>query len=412
MRFSDLNKAKAEAAKEEPPKKAARPAAPPPEPAPAAPAPAAAGPEAQPPAQAPAEAKPADTEAPRAETSRSRSLAGRQAQRKDSKNPPAPQVPFRDQDADARAVYARLLAAAGDLLKASDQPYTEKYEVTARACEAAADHLRTNPVLLNYACYATADDYLKAHSANTALIALAMGLSAGLDAAELRLLGFCAMAHDIGMTGYSGLYAREGRLNEEEFSRITLHAEAGAEKLDRIVDLDYKVKDRAKRIVLQVHERLDGSGYPDRLSGESIDPLAQLIGIADVYEAMTHPRAWREAMEAPDVLKELIEREGRGFNSGAVKQLISALSIYPPGSLVALSTGDIARVRRINKGSLTRPLVEVLLNPDFEQVPPHFLDLMEYPLTSIDSPVSLAAVSDRNQKLAAKLELERWWVEW
>lgn len=409
MRFSELNKAKAETAKEAPPKRTPRAEAPPPA---AAPAPAPAAPEIPAPAPVREEAEPTVPEAPKHETSRSRSLAGRQAQRRDSKNPPAPQVPFRDQDSEARDAYARLLTAAGELLRAADQPYTEKYESVTRACEAAAETLRTNQVLLNYACYATADDYLRAHSANTALISLALGLAAGLDAAELRLLGFCAMAHDIGMTGYSGLYAREGRLNEEEFSRITLHAEAGAEKLDRIVDLDYKVKDRAKRIVLQVHERLDGSGYPDRLSGEAIDPLAQLIGIADVYEAMTHPRAWREAMEAPDVLKELIEREGRGFNSGAVKHLISALSIYPPGSLVALSTGDIARVRRINKGSLTRPLVEVLLDPDFEQVPPHFLDLMEYPLTSIDSPVSLAAVSDRNQKLAAKLELERWWVEW
>lgn len=411
MRFSDLNKAKAEAAREELPKKAPRAVAAQAAPAPA-PAPAPAVPEAPPPAAKQEAPAPVAAEPPKSDTFRSRALAGRQAQRRDTKNPAAEKFPFRDQDAEARDAYARLLTQAGELLKAADQPYTEKYEAVGRTCEATAEILRQNQVLLNYACYATADDYLKAHSANTALIALALGLAAGLDAAELRLLGFCAMAHDIGMTEYSGLYAREGRLNEEEFSRITLHAEAGAEKLDRIVDIDYKIKDRAKRILLQVHERLDGSGYPDRLSGEALDPLAQLIGIADAYEAMTHPRAWREAMEPPDVLKELIEREGRGFNSGAVKSLISALSIYPPGSLVILSTGEIARVRRVNKGSLTRPLVEVLLNADYGLTTPQFVDLLEHPLTSIETPLSLADLAERNPKLAGRLEVERWWVEW
>lgn len=409
MRFSDLNKAKAEPA-EEPPKKAARPVVPAPAPAQPEPAPAPAEAETQPPT--PEEARPAMPEVPRQETFRSRALAGRQAQRREQKNPAANQVPFRDQDAEARDTYARLLAQAGELLKGADQPYTEKYETVVRACETAAETLRGNQVLLNYACYATADDYLKAHSANTTLISLALGLAAGLDAAELRLLGFCAMAHDIGMTAYSGLYTREGRLNEEEFSQITLHAEAGVEKLDRIVDIDYRIKDRARRIILQVHERLDGSGYPDRISGEALDPLAQLIGIADAYEAMTHPRAWREAMEPPDVLKELIEREGRGFNSGAVKNLISALSIYPPGSLVSLSTGELASVKRVNKGSLTRPLVEILLSANGEPAAPQFVDLMEHPLTSIETPVSHADLSVRDPKLAGRLEVERWWVEW
>jgi HD-GYP domain-containing protein (c-di-GMP phosphodiesterase class II) len=409
MRFSDLNKAKAEPPKPEPVKKAPPAAAAPrpePEPRPEVkPVPVVA---AEPEKKAPPE--PARPAAQAPGSPRNRPLASRQAQRKEAAARPLP--PFRDQDAEAREAYARLLGAAEGLLRAADQPYTEKYESVSRACGAAAETLSSNPVLLYYASYSTADDYLKAHSANVALIALAMGLASGLDADELKLLGFCAMAHDIGMTGYSGLYSREARLSEEEFARITLHAVDGAEKLDRIVDLDYKIKDRAKRILLQVHERLDGSGYPDRAAGEELDPLAQLIGIADVYEAMTHPRSWREAMEPPDVLRELIEREGRGFGSAAVKALISALSIYPPGSLVALSSGEIARVRRLNKGSLTRPLVEMLLDSSFEPAQSQFADLMEFPLTSIESSVSREELAERNPSFAGKLELERWWVEW
>lgn len=404
MRFSDLNKSKNEPPAAEP-KKQARQAAP--VPPPAAPAT----------AQAPIEAAPAqapeETRSDRAEAVKKHAAAyappARQGQSAPQREVPRP---FRELDAQAKEVYGKVLEQAGDLLAAIGQPYTEKYEAVTRVCALAVDTLRTNNVLLNYVHYASAEDYLKAHTANTTLIALAMGLALDLDHQELKLLGFCAMAHDIGMPEYADLYARENRLTEEEFSAITLHTESGVDKLDRIVDLDYKIKDRVKHIIFQTHERIDGSGYPDRLSSESIDPLAQLIGVADVYEAMTHPRAWREPLDPPDVIKELIEKEGRGFTAKTVKALISAISIYPPGSIVLLSSGEIAQVLKVNRGSLTRPLVQTVLDSDFAQTEPRLTDLLEHPLTSIERPVPMSELRERNQKFAVKLELARWWTDW
>ena len=409
MRFSDLNKAKAEeTARQAPRRPAPGPAVPP---AAAAPRPEAPAPQAEP---APAPAAPPPVE-DRQEAVKQRDLAYRPAHKaapRAEKPAAEPSVPFRELDARAREVYTRMIAQAGELLRGVSQPYTEKYEAVTRACALAAEELRAGSVLLNYTAYSTADDYLRAHSANTAIIALAMGLASDLEASELKLLGFCAMAHDIGMPEYSDIYGREAELTDEEFAAVTLHTEAGVEKLDRIVDLDYRIKDRAKRIVLQTHERVDGSGYPDRISDEEIDPLAQLIGIADVYEAMTHPRAWREALQPAEVIKELIEKEGRGFNSAAVKALISAVSIYPPGSFVQLSSGETARVVKVSKGSLTRPLVEVLLDQEAAAAPAQLIDLREHPLTSIERPVGLAELEELNPKLAARLELARWWTDW
>jgi HD-GYP domain-containing protein (c-di-GMP phosphodiesterase class II) len=415
MRFSDLNKNKADTAPEQ--KKPARPAPAPareaapakPEPAPRPAAPAAP----QAPAQGPTRTeRPATPAGDREEAVKKHIGPYKPKNRAEARLTAEPEPPFRDLDAKARDVYSRVLEQAGELLRGAEQPYTEKYEAVLRACDLASETLKTNSVLLNYASYSTAEDYLKAHSANVTLIALAMGQAAGLENQEMRLLGFCAMAHDIGMADYSGLYSQAVRLPDEDFASLTRHSEAGMLKLDRIVDLDYKLKDRAKRVILQVHERADGSGYPDGVPDAEIDPLAQLIGIADVYEAMTHPRAWREALNPPDVIKELIEREGHGFNSRAVKALLSALSIYPPGSLVMLSTGEIGRVAKINKGSLTRPTVEIMLDPEFSQTARQRLDLMEHPLTTIERPLDPAELQDRNPKFAAKLELERWWVAW
>lgn len=399
MRFSELNKIKAEPAPEQ--KKSARPAPMPEppkekqEPEPAAERPQAVSDDA---GNGTAD-KPAGVRKPKV-----RAEAGTA--------PKVPEPPFQELDSRARELYGRVLGQAGELLRGVEQPYTEKYEAVLRTCDLVIATLKTNNLLLNYACYSTAEDYLRAHSANVAIIALSMGLEAKLEAQELRLLGFCAMAHDIGMADYGALYSSESRLNEEDFAAITRHAEAGMAKLDRIVDLDYKIKDRAGRVILQAHERADGSGYPDGARDEEIDPLAQLIGIADVYEAMTHPRAWREAINPPDVIKELIEKEGRNFNSRAVKALVSSISIYPPDSLVILSTGEVARVSRINKGSLTRPLVEVLLDPEFFPAERRTIDLLEHPMTTIERPADLAELHDRNPKLTAKLQLERWWVDW
>ncbi len=411
MRFSDLKKAQNEI-----------PAPQPKKPAPVSAAPAAPRPEtqaAQPPAPATPPAKERRTELPQPRTDEDRAEAiqkGAGAFRPRVKGEPrpaaAPSAPYRDLLARAREVYARLLDQTGSLLRGADQPYTEKYEACTAAATLASETLKENPVLLTCACHSTAEDYLHGHSANVTVVALAMGRELNLPESELRLLGFCAMAHDIGMTGYSALYNSESRLTEEQFSEITAHPEAGAQKLDRIVDLDYKIKDRAKKIIMQSHERIDGSGYPARLAGEEIDPLALIIGLADVYEAMTHPRPWRGPFNPPDVVKELIEKEGLGFSSRTVKALISAVTIYPPGSLVELSTGETARVIKVNPGSLTRPLVEIIADQDFNALPPAAADLLEHPLTSVERPLGPGELEEHNPRLAAKLELEGWWVQW
>lgn len=396
MRFSDLKKIKPEPPREE------RPAAPPQAApaalaAPAAP-PAAAEPPARPPAEIPAPVRP-------------EALSPKNRARQEPPRPSAA-ANFREQQARGREVYARLLTQTGDFLKAADRPYCEKYEAVTAVCGVVAETLKDNNTLLGFTTYSTGDDYLRGHSANTAVLALAMGVQAGLDPAQLRLLGFCAVAHDVGMTAYSALYNSGRRLTDAEEAEMELHAGAGADKLDRVVDLDYKVKERARKIVRQTHERADGSGYPDRVSGDEIDPLAQLIAIADAYEAMTHPRAWRGPLAPPDAVKELIEREGRGFNAGAVKLLVSVISVFPAGSLVRLSTGETARVLASNRGSLTRPLVEKLLDGDYEEVPPAMLDLMEHPLVSIERPAGAAEIAAHNPGYAGKLELAQWWTDW
>jgi len=341
-----------------------------------------------------------------------RFISRKDQQRQDEAAVRASARPFRELDAQAREIYSRNMALAKELIGQIDRGYVEKYESIMRQAEFNSQALSANPVLLSYTRYATADDYLYAHSANVAVISQAMGLVLGLERSAVNFLGFCAMAHDLGMIDHAKLAKHEGRLTDAEYSEIMLHSEAGAARIDRFLDMDARLKEQAKKTILQVHERIDAGGYPGRLTNEEIGFPAQIIGIADVYEAMSHPRSWRPAGHPHNVMKHLIDKEGHGFNSRVVKALIEVFSIYPPGSLVALSTGEIANVVQVNPGSLTRPVVSVLLDPDFSPALPRLVDLLEHPLTGIERIVEEEELLARNSKFAAKQELERWWVDW
>jgi len=341
-----------------------------------------------------------------------RLVSRREQQRKDEAAVRAAERPFQELDAEAKEAYSRTVSLSKEFLGQVDQPYVEKYERLLRMAEMNARTLLENQVLLNYTAYATADNYLYAHSANVSILSQAMGQAMGLDKNVVAFLGFCAIAHDIGMTEYAGLVNTPGRLSDEEYSEVTRHSEKGAAKIDRLLDMDHRLKDRARKVIMQAHERIDGTGYPDRLINEEIDPLSQIIGIADVYEAMSHPRQWRPATHPHLSVKHLIDKEGRGFGSKVVKAIIEVLSIYPPGSLVALTSGEIVRVIRSNKGSLTRPVVSVLLDPDFAPAAPRHIDLMEHPLTGIERIVEGSELAARNPKFSARQELARWWVDW
>lgn len=439
MKFTDLEKLKGRE-----PEKAARPAAPPraAAPRPQTPAPSPAAPPEEPDlsseaAEAPATSLPASVPAPApSETGRMirpapraeenmgapEGAAGPESVRPAGPAPrerrnrgqvsEAPRRPLESLEADASLAYARTLKAARDLINGLDGPFLDGYARAMAALDANYALLAEGPLLLKYTFHSTADSYLYAHSANTAIIAQAAGLALGLGAEDLRLLAFGALAHDAGMTEFEEMVSRDVRLASSERDRLRLHPELGADKLDRLLDIDYKEKDRLKRIVSQTHERADGAGYPAGLGAEAIDPLAQIIAAADVYEALTHPRNWRGPMDPHAAMKEMIDKYAQVFGQRAVRGLVSALTVYPPNSFVRLSTGETARVIMVNRRSLTRPAVEVLLDADFAEMNPQPIDLVEHPLTAVEREVPWSELTSKAPAFAARFELARWWRDW
>ena len=141
------------------------------------------------------------------------------------------------------------------------------------------------------------------------------------------------------------------------------------------------------KVAVQVHERQDGSGYPFGLEGDDIHETALIIGIADTYEAMTHPRADRKARVTYNALSEIIDVRNTLFNPNHIRALIRIVSIFPLGSLVKLNNSCIGRVVGVNKLYPTRPLMEILIDPQGTRLSPStIMDLGEEPMIYIVDP--------------------------
>ena len=326
-------------------------------------------------------------------------------------NKKPPKMTFKQLDLEARAIYGHLFIESKDLIDKSDKPPTEKYPDITTLCALTRETLKTNPRLLSCAVFSSAENYLYAHTANVTILSQAIALESGLSSNDMDLLSFCAMTHDLGMTGFQELYSKKELLTDTDFSRIALHSESGAAKVDNMTGMDPVLRERAKKIIWQIHERADTSGYPLMLSGKEIDPLAQIIGVSDIYEALTHPRGWREAFHPNEAIRQLIREGARKFDIDILKSIIRVLSIYPPSSLVELSNGEIACVLAPTQGSLTKPLVEILLDANFTPVQKYVIDLKEQSITHITRPVFQDELEENNPEFAAHLKSEGWWKE-
>lgn len=161
------------------------------------------------------------------------------------------------------------------------------------------------------------DAYTDGHCQRLARYATEMGLVLDLPEDDLMTLGRGGYFHDIGKIALpDSILLKPSALTTEEFAKVKEHPGAG----DRLCG-DLRALRHVRPIVRHHHERLDGSGYPDGLVGDAIPLLAQIIGIVDVYDAMTTTRSYRRAVSSDAALAELSKEVERGWRS---KELVDA----------------------------------------------------------------------------------------
>jgi putative nucleotidyltransferase with HDIG domain/PAS domain S-box-containing protein len=158
------------------------------------------------------------------------------------------------------------------------------------------------------------DPYTAGHERRVAQLAVEIAAAMGASEEELDGLRLAALIHDVGKVAVpSEILSRPGRLSEIEFTLIKEHAQAGYDIL-RAIEFEQPIA----QIVLQHHERLDGSGYPSGMRGDEILLQSRAIAVADVYEAMTSHRPYRPALPREAAFAELSEGAGVRYDAQAV----------------------------------------------------------------------------------------------
>jgi HD-GYP domain-containing protein (c-di-GMP phosphodiesterase class II) len=191
---------------------------------------------------------------------------------------------------------------------------------------------------------------------NVSILATKVGVGLGYYGQELRRLSLSGLVHDIGLFAVpQSVVTKSGRLTREERTLIEQHPELGYQ-LIRKLGSEW---DWLALVVRQAHERWNGQGYPNRLKGRDIHELAQIIGAVDVFDALVTPRPYRRRFFPHEAVRELLVVERLAFPREIVKALVEQLSVYPLGTLVRLTTGEVGTVVGINSQFPLRPIVEV-----------------------------------------------------
>lgn len=231
-------------------------------------------------------------------------------------------------------------------------------------------------VVFSLAALRCHDDYTCVHSVNVCVLAGILGIASGLPEDELVDLALGAILHDVGKVRVpSSILGKPGPLAEEEWAQIKAHPLEGYRLMVRYVRSSYLVAHAA----LDHHERMDGSGYPRGLTGREITLIGRMVAIADVFDAMTSDRVYRQGIPPHLCLAHLKEERGRLYDAFLVDRFCERVAPYPVGSLVRLSTGELAAVVGYGTGSPPSPRLRVLSDSEFRPVAPWEVDLGALP---------------------------------
>ncbi|MGB7816097.1 MAG: HD domain-containing phosphohydrolase [Methylotenera sp.] len=210
------------------------------------------------------------------------------------------------------------------------------------------------------------------HPLNVTVLALMMAKSIEMSKEDVRLLGMAALFHDIGKAEIADhILTKKEPLTKSEQLHYEQHSEIGA-RMAQEVGLPVRVG----KIILQHHEHADGTGFPNRLNNEQTDPLARLVALANGYDNLCNPNNHALAKTPYEALAHMYAHQRTKFDESLLKHLIKSLGIYPPGSIVQLSTGVHAIVISANPHKPLRPYV-MLHDPLADRKAPRILDLRQ-----------------------------------
>ena len=201
------------------------------------------------------------------------------------------------------------------------------------------------------------DEYTGVHSLNVALLSSFLAEKMFPDQPELaEFMAIGGILHDLGKARVpQAVLNKPSRLNPEEFELMKKHSEYGVELASSYGVVDARVLE----VIRAHHERFSGGGYPNGSKGGAISIEARIASVADVFDALTAKRVYKEPMPGRDALGIMMSEMSSAFDPQVMRILLLSLGLYPPGSMVELSDGSSGVVVGIRGKDLLRPRVMV-----------------------------------------------------
>ncbi|MCW8858043.1 MAG: HD-GYP domain-containing protein [Kangiella sp.] len=224
------------------------------------------------------------------------------------------------------------------------------------------------------------DEYTAEHCLRVGILAIIFGKYMQLERTQLELLGLCGMLHDVGkMQIPTEVLNKTSPLTQDEFELIKQHTVLGFNYLVSHGEVALEVQQAA----YNHHEHTSGNGYPRQISEESLSLYDRIIAIVDSYDAMTSDRCYRLGMPASQAVSILYNEQHEHYDSQLVQLFIQMVGIYPVGSLVKITNGQIAIVLSTNEDHKLEPVVELLTDPYCQLIQPIAIDLSKHVTDSL-----------------------------
>ena len=197
--------------------------------------------------------------------------------------------------------------------------------------------MQKGPVQVNMQDLRSFDDETYAHSVHVAALSCVLGMSMGLEADRLEGLVIAALLHDIGKLQInSAIFYKREHLSPEEYQVMKSHAVLSYEMIADRTDLPVWVK----QAVLHHHENVDGTGYPEGLSGSEQSVYTKILHVADVYDALTSRRPYKRPYAPAEAIEYIMGGCGSAFDAEVVRHFVRCIALYPIGTTVHLSNGQ------------------------------------------------------------------------
>lgn len=262
-----------------------------------------------------------------------------------------------------KQTYATVIEHTQALLSVMNQTSTDqvnKVNIREIAKSLIDALIRDRELLINCMYIPNDADFIVNQTVNSTVVSINIATMMGMSLEQIMEICYGALVHDVGMYKISEIVRnKKGRLNDDEWMEITRHPGFSLDILENV----HGVPGIAAVIAYQIHERLDGSGYPKRRKAPTIHLYSKIVMVADAFCAMTSPRNHRNAYLPYSAMEKIIEvGSERKFDTAVLRALLKAVGLYPIGSYVVLSNMKAGKVICLESERYDRPTVRLLFD--------------------------------------------------